>query len=79
VDWILRKLQLDDGTGFPFYIGDDDTDEDAFRELADRGVGIKVGAEGKPTLAHYSLSSPEEVGRWIRWLTQKLSSPRSTG
>jgi trehalose-phosphatase len=33
------------------YIGDDDTDEDAFRAVADGGIGIRVGDDRAPTAA----------------------------
>jgi trehalose 6-phosphate phosphatase len=35
----------------PIYIGDDTTDEDAFRFLKTRGIGIKVGKDNVPTEA----------------------------
>ena len=45
------------------YLGDDVSDEDAFRTLAERslGLGILVASRSKPTAAHYTLRSPEEV------------------
>ncbi len=33
------------------YLGDDDTDEDAFRTIRTRGYGIRVGDAGRPTAA----------------------------
>lgn len=36
---------------FAVYVGDDDTDEDAFAALAGRGVGIRVGSREQPTAA----------------------------
>ncbi|MEZ4522857.1 MAG: trehalose-phosphatase [Thermomicrobiales bacterium] len=47
------------------YIGDDDTDEDAFRALPDYGVGIKVGSQDKPTAAGGRLDSCEEVLQFL--------------
>jgi len=38
--WLLRALDLE--AALPVYIGDDDTDEDAFRALGGRGIGIVV-------------------------------------
>ncbi len=39
------------GESFSVYIGDDESDEDAFRVLQGRGVGIKVGDPAMPTAA----------------------------
>lgn len=64
VDWdkgralrsVLDSLDLA-GSAFPLYVGDDVTDEDAFREINGRGVGIVVRGEDddRPTRADYSL------------------------
>jgi len=43
------------------YIGDDDTDEDAFRALPDHGIGIKVGPLDVPTAAGGRLATCEDV------------------
>lgn len=47
----------------PIYIGDDRTDEDAFKVLQDKGdgYGILVSAVPKETCACYSLRDPSEV------------------
>lgn len=57
--WLIETLGLQDA--LPVYIGDDATDEDAFRALAGRGVGIAVQEAPRPTAASYSLSGPAEV------------------
>ena len=44
------------------YIGDDETDEDAFRVLRGKGLTIRVGGTG-PTLARFRLKSVREV--WV--------------
>lgn len=47
------------------YLGDDRTDEDAFRALSDlageRGLGVLVRAERRPTAARLWLRPPEEL------------------
>jgi len=57
--WLIETLKLEDA--LPVYIGDDVTDEDAFRALARRGVGIAVQEAPRPTAAAYSLTGPAEV------------------
>ncbi|MEO7194679.1 MAG: trehalose-phosphatase [Pseudonocardiaceae bacterium] len=79
IDWnkgkavlhLLRMLDLDAGDVAPLYLGDDITDEDAFRALAGRGVGIIVGhpddpeVANRPTAADFALESPLEVERFL--------------
>jgi trehalose-6-phosphatase len=50
----------------PVYIGDDLTDEYAFRVLQQRAVGIIVTEELRPTAARYVLKNPAEVERLLR-------------
>jgi trehalose-phosphatase len=51
---------------FCLYLGDDQTDEDAFSALGDKGIGIRVGSE-QPTAARYTLRNIKEVQRLLRW------------
>ena len=45
------------------------TDEDAFRALHDRGLGIVVrDGETRSTAAHYALEGPLDVQRFLEWL-----------
>jgi len=51
------------------YLGDDATDEDAFRALDGRGLAVLVrppGAPDRPTLADVRLQAPEELARFLR-------------
>ncbi|KAK3159127.1 hypothetical protein QOZ80_2AG0146090 [Eleusine coracana subsp. coracana] len=65
---------------FPVYIGDDRTDEDAFKVLRKRcqGLGILVSKCPKETNASYSLQDPNEVMdfllRLVEW-KRRSSSP----
>jgi trehalose-phosphatase len=73
VDWhkgkalfsLMKTLELDQDDVLPFYIGDDVTDEDAFRALRGRGIGIVVREEPYETAASYSLKDPEEVRAFL--------------
>jgi alpha,alpha-trehalase len=66
--WLLETLGLEDNNVFPIYIGDDRTDEDAFRVLQQRGIGILVSEKPRFTAARYSLRDPAEVERFLRTL-----------
>ncbi|XP_041006644.1 probable trehalose-phosphate phosphatase H [Juglans microcarpa x Juglans regia] len=57
---------------FPVYIGDDRTDEDAFKILREKGqgFGILVSKFPKETSASYSLQEPDEVMDFLKRLVQ---------
>lgn len=71
--WLLEMLGLERPNARPIYIGDDRTDEDAFRALEQRGVGILVSEEPRPTAASYSLRDPSDVERFLRKLVTTLT------
>jgi trehalose 6-phosphate phosphatase len=73
VSWLLEKLGLERPNANPIYIGDDRTDEDAFRALEQRGVGILVSEQPRPTAASYSLRNPTEVERFLQELVAILT------
>lgn len=74
VVYLLGVLRLDSGDVVPMYLGDDITDEDAFRALKGRGIGIIVGhpddaeVADRPTAAEFVLSSTDEVERFLTTL-----------
>jgi len=74
VRWLLEEaLKLDCSTVMPVYIGDDVTDEDAFQELRNDGIGIRVDdAEVKDSAARYQLRDPQEVRQFLLKLGDKL-------
>ncbi len=67
----VRRIQAGLTAGStPIYIGDDRTDEDAFRALAGRGLTARVGGCG-PTTAGFRLAGVGEVWSVIRALLRK--------
>ncbi len=62
---LLHALKLEGGDVLPFYIGDDVTDEDAFRVLKERGIGIVIRRRPYDTAASYSLKNPDEVRAFL--------------
>jgi len=53
------------------FLGDDLTDEDGFRRLADRGLSVLVRAEHRHTAAKAWLRPPDELLSFLqRWLDQ---------
>jgi len=63
--WLLEALDLDKPDILPMYFGDDITDEDAFRALSGKGIGIFVGGAtveaktDRPTDADYRVEDPD--------------------
>jgi len=70
--WLLETLGLEGRNALPIYIGDDRTDEDAFRALEQRGIGILVSEQSPPTAARYSLKNPAEVEEFLAVLAARL-------
>lgn len=67
--WLLDALHGETDT-VPLYLGDDVTDEDAFRAIQDRGIGILVAEEPRETAAAYSLRDTEEVLAFLERLAK---------
>ena len=49
----------------PIYLGDDQTDEDAFRALKGQGLSVFIGPAGFPSEADYFLENPDEVQEFL--------------
>ncbi|WP_256663775.1 trehalose-phosphatase [Pseudomonas sp. gcc21] len=72
LSWLLSALDLDHPDQVvPIYLGDDETDEDAFLALRERkGIGILVATEPCVTAAHYRLADTHSVAEFLSRLTQ---------
>ena len=63
---ILNNIQGNTNT-IPVYIGDDTTDEDAFKYLKNQGLTIFVtNNSNRTTSAHYWLKNPDEVLMFLK-------------
>jgi trehalose 6-phosphate phosphatase len=74
VDWtkgdaaVWIRNRVDTPRPVTIFLGDDLTDEDAFR-LLPQGINVKVG-HGLKTLAPYSVEDSGEVARFLRWVSE---------
>ena len=60
------------------FLGDDLTDEDGFRALRDRGLGVLVQEQERPTRAHVTIRPPEELLDFLStW--SRTATPREKG
>ena len=58
----------------PIYLGDDQTDEDAFRMLKGRGLSVFIGPCGFPSEADFFLQNPHEVQEFLSrcWQVRRI-------
>lgn len=65
----LRRLIASDAPGsLALYIGDDRTDEDAFRALSPDAITVRVGPEDCDTSADHAIADPAEVHTFLQQL-----------
>lgn len=62
VKWIWKNFGKNK---IPLYIGDDKTDEDAFKVIKGKGIGVSIG---RSLEADYYLDTQEEVKKFLRWI-----------
>lgn len=68
--WILRRLfgELWEARVGVVYIGDDESDEDAFRALPGDALTVKVGSGASPTAARYSVDTVDDVHEFLHMI-----------
>lgn len=63
---VVRTLIAETDSDAVFaYLGDDLTDESAFKAMTDRGVAVLVRPELRPTMADLWLKPPEELKKFL--------------
>lgn len=69
-EYLLKKEEKTRKTGvIPFYLGDDQTDEDAFNRLKGKGFCVEVvSKKNQETAADYYLKGVQEVRRFLKRL-----------
>jgi len=75
--WLMDALDLDRIDVHPFYIGDDLTDEDAFKVLQAGGIGVVVKDDDddettRRSTARYALDDCRQVRKFLETLTGML-------
>jgi trehalose 6-phosphate phosphatase len=62
---VCQLLAAHGRSALAVYIGDDQTDEDAFALLPEESITIRVGPATTPTAAHYRVPEPDDVLRFL--------------
>lgn len=77
----VRSIYGEMGPGVAMaYLGDDETDEDAFGALTRRGINILVRNEYRPTLADAWIKPPEDLLVFLRgWISACRPHPQLYG
>ena len=75
VRFVVKALGFNWDEVVVVYIGDDTTDEDAYRMIRTRGVPIHVSTEDNPSVANFKVKTPDDV----RCLFEKLIAAKNKG
>jgi len=77
----VQTLAMEEPGAVMVFLGDDLTDEDAFRALGSQGIGVLVRPEFRPTAADYWIRPPEDLLHFLafwRRFTRNGSPPGDT-
>ncbi len=66
VSWILENMA---NAVYPVYIGDDTTDEDAYKAIDGKGISVSIG---KNPEAEFYLKNQSEVKDFLKWLLNNI-------
>ena len=75
VELLLQKLGMNRDNAVAIYIGDDITDEAAYRVLREPNVSIVIPDADRVTAADYTLQDCDDVQRFLNWLTTIEGDP----
>ncbi len=67
---VARIMELKGRGTMPLYVGDDTTDEDAFRAIRGSGISVSIGPNAE---SDYYLRDQEDVGRFLDWMNEQLA------
>lgn len=74
IDYLLAESKDSEGV-LPVVVGDDDTDESAFRTLGQRALTIHVSAFARPSSAQYRVKNPTDVHRFLDRVLEEVAVP----
>ena len=72
LEWLMEELHIEKRGSKIFYIGDDNTDEDAFRAIKTYGIGILVGGHSRTTGAQYKLKNTDQTLHFLEILSSSI-------
>lgn len=77
-DRAVRRLRERHPEFLPVFVGDDVTDEDAFRALPGKGIAVLVG-DRDDTAASLRVGDPDGALEFLRWLSDVRVDARGDG